>query len=192
MSVKNKKHKQTAWKKNRRFGDKMGGRRWLKLHDNIFKREHSFTAPSDLDETPIFMVDNTSRDYYFPIDTDDIKDVLNKYPEDKTEFITHIWLRKHIPHNPKHDTLASYIWGSRVYLVCLYPIRKDRTHYLGKKRPIGKTLHEYEKYAKIVEKKDGFYVQFNDETAKNYYLEILLPYCINGLNSCCYSYEKVQ
>lgn len=183
MSIKNKEHKQTAWKKNRRFGDKMGGRMRLKLHDNIFKREHSFNAPSDLDETPIYMVENTSRDYYFPIDTDDIKDVLNKYPSDETEFITHIWLRKHIPHNPKHDTLASYIWGSGVYLMCLYPIRKDGTHYIVKKKPIGKTLHEYEKYAKIIEKKDGYYVQFTDETAKKYYLEILLPYCINGLNS---------
>lgn len=67
----NIKQKQTAWKKNRRFGDKMGGRMRLKLHDNIFKREHSFTAPTDLDETPIFIVENTSRDYYFPIDVND-------------------------------------------------------------------------------------------------------------------------
>jgi len=179
----NIKQKQTAWKKNRRFGDKMGGRMRLKLHDNIFKREHSFTAPTDLDETPIFIVENTSRDYYFPIDVNDVNDVLSNYPVDKTEFITHIWLRKHTPHNLKHDTLASYTWGSGVYLICLYPIEKDRIHYLGKKKPIGIMLHEYEKYSKIIEKKDGFYAQFTDESAKKYYMEILLPYCINGLNS---------
>ena len=161
----NIRQKQTAWKKNRRFGDKMGGRMRLKLHDNIFKREHSFTAPTDLDETPIFIVENTSRDYYFPIDVDDINNVLSNYPVDKTEFITHVWLRKHIPHNLKHDTLASYTWGS------------------GVKKPIGIMLHEYEKYSKIIEKKDGFYAQFTDENAKKYYMEILLPYCINGLNS---------
>ena len=179
----NKIQKQSAWKKNRRFGDKMGGRMRLKLHDNIFKREHSFTAPTDLDETPIFIVENTSRDYYFPIDVNDVNDVLSNYPVDKTEFITHIWLRKHTPHNLKHDTLASYTWGSGVYLICLYPIEKDRIHYLGKKKPIGIMLHEYEKYSKIIEKKDGFYAQFTDVSAKKYYNEILLPYCINCLNS---------
>lgn len=179
----NIKQKQTAWKKNRRFGDKMGGRMRLKLHDNIFKREHSFTAPTDLDETPIFIVENTSRDYYFPIDIDDVHEVLSNYPVDKTKCITHVWLRKHIPYNPKYDTLASYICGSGVYLICLYPIKKDRTHYLGKKKPIGIMLHEYEKYSKIIEKRDGFYAQFTDESAKKYYKAILLPYCINGLNS---------
>ena len=179
----NKGHKQTAWKKNRRFGDKMGGRMRLKLHDNIFRREHSFTAPTELDETPIFIVENTSRNYYFPIDVDDVNDVLSTYPIEKTEFITHIWLRKHISHNPKHDTLVSYIWGSKVYLICLYPLRKDRSRYLGKKKPIGQTLHEYEKYGMVIEKKDGFYVQFTEESAKKYYMEILLPYGINGLNS---------
>lgn len=44
-------------------------------------------------------------------------------------------------------------------------------------------LHEYEKYSKIIEKRDGFYAQFTDESAKKYYKAILLPYCINGLNS---------
>lgn len=68
-------------------------------------------------------------------------------------------------------------------MICLYPIKKDRTHYLGKKKPIGIMLHEYEKYSKIIEKRDGFYAQFTDENAKKYYMEILLPYCINGLNS---------
>ena len=40
-------HKQTAWKKNREFGDRMGGRLRLKMEDNIFACEHSFTAPSE-------------------------------------------------------------------------------------------------------------------------------------------------
>ena len=80
-------HKQTAWKKNREFGDRMGGRRKLKMHDNIFAREHSFTAPSEWEETPIYMHDNTSRNYFFPISVDDIKDALSKYtPEDVEAF----------------------------------------------------------------------------------------------------------
>ncbi len=37
--------KHTAWKKNRKFGDVMGGRQRPKLADNIFNRQHSLTAP---------------------------------------------------------------------------------------------------------------------------------------------------
>lgn len=62
----------------------------LKLHDKIFKREHSFTAPTDLDETPIFIVENTSRDYYFPIGVDDVREILSNYPVDRTKFITDV------------------------------------------------------------------------------------------------------
>jgi len=75
----------------------MGGRRKLKMHDNIFAREHSFTAPSEWEETPIYMHDNTSRNYFFPISVDDIKDALSKYTPEDVDFITHVWLRKHVP-----------------------------------------------------------------------------------------------
>ena len=93
MGTQNKAHKQTAWKKNREFGDKMGGRGRLKLDDNIFAREHSFHAPTELDEVPILMIDNTSRDYYFPVSPDEIKTALSNLPN--SDIVTHIWLRKH-------------------------------------------------------------------------------------------------
>ena len=38
--------KETAWKKSRKFGDVKGGRKRPKLADNIFKRQHNFSAPS--------------------------------------------------------------------------------------------------------------------------------------------------
>ena len=67
--------KQTAWKKSRTFGDVKGGRRWPKLKDNIVKRKHSLLKPSEFNELPIYMVENPSKDFYFPITIDDIKNV---------------------------------------------------------------------------------------------------------------------
>lgn len=47
--LKNKKvmrqsRKETAWKKNRKFGDVKGGRMRPKLADNIFNRQHNLVA----------------------------------------------------------------------------------------------------------------------------------------------------
>ena len=86
--------KQTAWKKSRTFGDVKGGRRWPKLKDNIVKRKHSLLKPSEFDELPIYMVENPSKDFYFPITIDDIKNVLAQLPPEHVEGLTHIWLRK--------------------------------------------------------------------------------------------------
>ena len=171
-------HKQTAWKKNCEFGDRMGGRLRLKMEDNIFAREHSFTAPSEWEETPIYMHDNTSRNYFFPISVDDIKEALSKYTPEEVDFITHVWLRKHVP---RKDCMAECITGSGVYLMTLYPMRKDCRRYLGKQRPFGKDLNEYKRFAKIFRDKDGWYAQLTEESSRDYYLELLLPFCINGL-----------
>ena len=86
--------KQTAWKKSRTFGDVKGGRRWPKLKDNIVKRKHSLLKPSEFDKLPIYMVENPSKDFYFPITIDDIKNVLAQLPPEHVEGLTHIWLRK--------------------------------------------------------------------------------------------------
>lgn len=190
--VGNKGHKQTAWKKNRNLGDKMGGRHSLKLKDNIFAREHSFLPPSEFEETPIIIVENASKNYYFPIGVDDIKAFLEQFPKEETDFITHIWLRSHRAskekqrghrsHKSWNNSIGEYISGSGVYLITLYPLTVDNKHYLGKNKPTGRSLHEYEKYAEVYEDKDGWYARFTDESsAKSYYLDELLPYCLAGL-----------
>lgn len=190
--VGDKGHKQTAWKKNRNLGDKMGGRQRLKLKDNIFALEHSFAAPSEFEETPIFIVENASKNYYFPIGVDDIKAFLGQFPKEETDFITHIWLRSHRAskekqrghrsHKSWNNSIGEYISGSGVYLITLYPLTVDNKHYLGKNKPTGRSLHEYEKYAEVYEDKDGWYARFTDESsAKSYYLDELLPYCLAGL-----------
>lgn len=42
--------KETAWKKNRRFGDFYGGRMRLKCTDGIFKRYHDLLPPAEGEE----------------------------------------------------------------------------------------------------------------------------------------------
>ena len=143
--------KQTAWKKSRTFGDVKGGRRWPKLKDNIVKRKHSLLKPSEFDELPIYMVENPSKDFYFPITIDDIKNVLAQLPPEHVEGLTHIWLRKT---NKKEKYQGVYTVGSGVRLITLYPFPKSNQLILGKERPTHKLLTE--------------------ESARRYYLERLL------------------
>ncbi|MTS93452.1 hypothetical protein GMD93_21095, partial [Pseudoflavonifractor sp. BIOML-A4] len=80
--------KKTAWKKSRTFGDIKGGRMRIKLKDNIVKREHSLLKPTEFDKCPIYIMENPSRDFYFPITIDHIESVLNQLPEKDVSCIT--------------------------------------------------------------------------------------------------------
>ena len=151
--------------------------------DDIFARSHPFSAPEPTDDIPFLIVDNPSKGYYFPIDVDDLQDVLDSYPKEEVDFITHIWLRKHLQKRPNSLLLAEFMTGSGVYLMTLYPLEKSNRHYFGEWEPIRKVLCEYERFANLGEDEHGRYAQFTPESAKQYYLEVLLPFCIEGLVS---------
>lgn len=71
--------KETAWKKSRKFGDIHGGRMRLKCADGIFNRTHNLLPPSEGQDTPIFIVENTSRDFYYPVTIDEIKETKKNF-----------------------------------------------------------------------------------------------------------------
>ena len=98
----------------------MGGRMRPKLKDNIHKRLHSLQAPSQFEEIPILMADNPSRDYFFPASPEEIRNALQKFPDEKTGLITHIWLRKY---NPRDNVQGYVVKGSGVYAIVLYPLQ---------------------------------------------------------------------
>ncbi|WP_455586387.1 hypothetical protein [Bacteroides sp.] len=173
--------KQTAWKKSRTFGDLKGGRMRVKLKDNILRRLHSLQRPSTLDECPIYMQENPSRDFYFPITVDDIKSVLEQLPHEDIAPLTHIWLRKTKPNNKEQ---GYFVVGSGVYAIVLYPFPKNNRLIIGKKKPTNRQLTWYKGYAAVPQKeKDDWFFEFTNESARRYYLERLLMYeiglCVN-------------
>ena len=176
MSTQNKSNKRTAWKKNREFGDIMGGRCRRKLDGNVFIRLHSFHRPTEFDELPIIVADNPSRDYYFPVSPDEIKATLANLPD--SGIVTHVWLRKH---NKKNSLIIDSIKGSGVYLITLYPLLKDQRRYWGKKKPEDKTIRWYSPYAHVTEMEDGWYFVFTESSAKDFYLEKLIPSGVKDL-----------
>ena len=180
--------KHTAWKKNRKFSLRHGGRQRLKLDDNIFKQEHSFLPPEQGEETPIFIVENTSRDFFHPLTVAEIQAVLQQLPEQDVENLTHIWL-KNTPFDKAHQT--NYIWGSRVELITLYAFPCNLQMRFERK-PEQKDIRYHEKYTKDWrEDKNGWYLQFTSESIRQFYIEKLLLYSIGQMvNAIWQRYAK--
>lgn len=169
--------KETAWKKSRKFGDVKGGRMRPKLADQVFNRQHSLLAPTESDEIPFYIVDNPSRDYFFPITVDDIKQFLARLPKEHSENLTHIWLRKMSTKEfEKEGALqGSFICGSGVNLIVLYPFPRNLTLKFGKRKPSNKTINWYKPYGPILKQENGLWcLKWTEEKIKQYYLEGLL------------------
>lgn len=138
----------TPWKKSRTFGDIYGGREHRKIADNIFKRSHSLERPSANAGLPILLEDNPSRDFIFPLSGDEVLETLKSLPQGDYAGITHVWLRR----LKKQDYLggsqpyATFICGSGVRLITLYPFPHDLTYLFGRKRPPNSTFNEISRY----------------------------------------------
>jgi len=167
----------TAWKKSRKFGDVYGGRSSPKIPDRIVSRAHSLSPPGPHDETPIFITDNPSRDYFFPVDADDIRRELQNVPEDDWSTITHIWLRrfKKTDYERGEIPLAEFICGSGVRLVVLYPWPTDLKMFVSKKRPTDRQLKLYAGHkTELIECKDGWHLEWELPELKDFYIQTLL------------------
>jgi len=174
----NHSRKETAWKKSRKFGDVKGGRRFPKVTDNILKRFHSLQAPSPQDELPIFLRDNPSRDFYFPIDENDIRNQLERLPSNDTTGVTHIWLRRidKKEYESGEAFQGVFIRGSGVFLIVLNPFPRSLRMVLGTKKPSKRALKEYSPWTSDLvfnEAANTWHLQWTEETIYDYYLNSL-------------------
>ena len=171
--------KETAWKKSRKFGDVKGGRTFPKVTDRIFNRAHSLQPPTLHDTLPIFIKDNPSRDFYFPVNEKEILEKLNQLPKEHFDKITHIWLRKFRKKDyEKNKTVQGmFICGSKVNLIVLHPFQKNLQMLFGDKKPSKRNLKMYSNWCDTLaydEKLKSWYLQWKKETIKDYYLNSLL------------------
>ncbi|MFK8058078.1 MAG: hypothetical protein AB8F78_18265 [Saprospiraceae bacterium] len=169
--------KETAWKKSRKFGDVKGGRMRPKLADNIFNRQHSLLPPQENEETPIFIRDNPSRDSFFPVSIEEIKEFLSQLPKKHTENLIHIWLRKVT--KKEYEKEGSYqgcfIRGRGIQLIVLYPFPRDLKMSMGPKKPTNKVLKWYSAYKPSLKQADGnWHLVWTEDQIRRYYLEGLL------------------
>lgn len=150
------KRKGTAWKKNRKFGDVYGGRRWPKTADNIFSRCHSLERPGPHDDLPILLSDNPSRNFFFPISVSEAEEALRALPKDDFEGLTHIWCRRasETEHRTGSRPWAEFICGSGVRVVVLYAWRRDMK-FEWARRPSNRIVKDMERFGIGVTRRGG-------------------------------------
>lgn len=169
--------KETAWRKNRRFGDWHGGRVRPRLSDGIFQRLHALHRPDAGDVLPLLIEENPSRDFFFPVDGAETLEALRALPATDTAEITHVWLRR----VRKTDyvagalPLASFTCGSGVRLITMYPWPLDRTLRLGRRKPAKSRVREYAKFeAEPVQEKGRWCFRFSEAGLRRFWVEHLL------------------
>jgi len=169
--------KLTAWKKNRKFGDIFGGRKKPKLDDNIFKRCHGLSRPTQDDELPIVIEDNPSRDFFFPLTSAEVVQSLQALPKKDYCQITHIWLRrfKKTEYEAGKIPEAEFICGRGVRLIVLYPAPIDMVVLLGNKKPSRRRMKELGKWCSDISVNNGLWsAKWNLTELRGYYINILL------------------
>ena len=166
----------TPWKKSRTLGNIYGGRESRKFADNIFARAHSLEKPSPGVELPVLFEDNPSRDFFFPLDGEEVVESLKALPKRDYAGITHIWLRR----LKKQDYLdgsqpyATFTCGSGVRLITLYPFPNDLTYSFGSKRPSNATFNEASRFgAEIRQVGKEWRASWTIEGLRRFYAHIL-------------------
>ena len=171
--------KETAWKKSRKFGDIKGGRKFPKTTDNVFARYHSIEPPTLHEKLPIFIKDNPSRDFYFPVNEEEILNKLHQLPNKYFEEITHIWLRKVKEKDYESNIYMQglFVCGSGVNLIVLNAFPKNLKMPFGNKKPTKARLNFYSKWCEDLifdENSKTWYLKWDKEMIKDYFLNHLL------------------
>ena len=169
--------KHTAWRKNRKLGDVMGGRRYPKVNDRVWGRVHSLAPPGPHDSVPIVIRDNPSRSFFFPVTPEDVLASLGQLPRDHVAALTHVWFRRIAltEYSSRSRPLAEFMCGSGVRAIVLYPWPRTLAQSLGSTRPSGRVLAHYSRWTSDLRSVRGVWqLRWQLEALRDFYLAYLL------------------
>lgn len=168
--------KETAWKKNREWGQLFGGRTRRRWTDNIVARLHTLQAPGEGAVLPIVMHDNPSSELYFPIEAHEYVAVLRALPPAATAGITHIVLRRGAPLDRRaRQPWCNYIQGRGVHALFVLPWTKARREYLPNGRPTGAFATELARFGGQFQRRGSkWFVQFSRDDLRAFALHCFL------------------
>ncbi len=166
----------TPWKKSRKYGDIYGGRKRLKVADNIRRRVHSLDRPQPGQSLPILIEDNPSRDFFHPLSGKEALDVVRSLPKREWDGITHVWLRR--PRKSDYDQgrlpFACFMTGSGVRVVVLYAWSKDMVFDYGYRKPEQKYVKEYSSFGAVLIKQNGRWkISWNENAMRKFCIHVL-------------------
>ncbi len=143
--------------------------------------EHKFArfdncSPSG-EALPIFITDNPSRDYFFPIGEEEVRLELAHLPRKDWDGITHIWFRrfKKSEYEANELPLAEFSCGSGVRLVTIYPWPRSLKWHHGYKKPSVAARRVLDRYdADLTAHESQWISTWQESNLKDFYIEYLL------------------
>jgi hypothetical protein len=177
--------KHTAWRKNRKLGDVMGGRRHPKVNDRVWARVHSLTPPAPHDPTPQVIHENPSRLFFFPVTPAEVLASLQRLPPEHVATLTHIWFRRvdRAEYVKRARPLAEFLCGSNVRVVVLYPWPRNLAQRIGVTKPTKRELAHYARWTSDLRCTRGvWHLHWQLEELRHFYLDYLLVHEVGHNN----------
>jgi len=166
----------TPWKKSRKYGDIYGGRRRLKMSDNIRRRVHSLKKPNQGENLPILIEDNPSRDFFHPLSGNEALKVVRSLPKKDWKGITHVWLRRPIKSDYINGKLpfAWFMTGRGVRAVVIFAWPNEMVFDYGVRRPESKYVKEYSSFgAVLVKEKSRWKIIWNENSIRKFCIHVI-------------------
>lgn len=167
--------KSTAWRKNKNLGQLKGGRKRWKLSRRC--NDELLQAPAIGAELPIYIEDNPSKDFYFPISIAEIKQIWDNLPKEGLRPLTYIWLRKISSNafNSRRYPSGLYTYFNSRTAICLYAWPKDRILRLGNHRPSSDYLRLFDDTnPELFKKNNRWCLKFSEAGLKELFTRVFL------------------
>lgn len=145
--------------------------------NNIFKFSHLFERPNDDEVLPLFIEENPSKNYYFPIERSDVERVLEKLQKEDFNELTHVWFKREAV-NDGFPWLGRVILTGSVRVIVLHPWPvSGRLLWSRSKKPLQRWRRLFLRYgAQWIQDKHDWYVFLEGDNLKRFYLEQVFLY----------------
>jgi hypothetical protein len=163
--------KKNEWHKSRIYGSDPD-----EAPDKVFDRVSLLLPAKRNDALPIYVEDNPAKDDFFPLETNEIAEIVSKSIAPESRDLTHVWLRRPKPSEFRGGRIpfTEYFYANDICLMVFYPWPKNLIFPLTKK-PTDAILNRYRKWSpKVSSHKGKWQLQWTENSVHDFYVNDLL------------------
>jgi hypothetical protein len=113
------------------------------------------------------------------VSAEEVLESLKEFPDEHTEGITHIWLRRARKDESEQCRVpfAEYLCGSGVRAIVIYPWPKDLTLKFGARKPPARLLKEYSRWTDdLISENGNWSLRWTKDALQQFYRNYILAH----------------